>query len=454
MPDRDDFINKPLPSDPVAEKAIIGGIILDNSLVDDVLVKLEPEDFYSPLHKRVFIAMSNLVNRSGKAIDPIEIGNELKLMGDSLEMIGGVATIVGLIHGVPHITASVISSYCDIVKEKSKARKLIRICNKLVTDILAEDAPLDDIFESAENQLFELSDIGKESGFSDISSLVGESIEKAQTVAQMGSALVGYTTGFAEFDSITLGLQKQDLIIIAARPSMGKTALGLGVAINSALRDNKCVAVFSMEMSKESLTARAICSEAEISSQIYRAGLMNENQWERLHEVHDGIASGRLFIDDTPALTVAQIRQKLRRQIKKSNKKFDWIMLDYLQLMRDPRAKDRQQEVSSISRDLKQLAKDFDIPVVALSQLNRNPEGRTNHRPNLGDLRESGAIEQDADVVAFIFREEMYPDKDGNINGIGEAEIIFAKQRNGPTGTVKLGFDKNITKFSDFISDF
>ncbi len=442
--EREQYLNKPLPSSTDSERAILGAILLDNQLITQAVEVLTPEDFYSPLHRRVFKAMTHLFESSQK-IDPLLIGEELKKEG-ALESIGGVSTITNLTYGLPHF--SDVLSYVKVVKEKSVTRNLIKVCNQITAEALAEEEDGELILDHAEQMIFALADQKTRDGFSHVRPVAEEVLAKVQEFAKGDShALTGLATGFRELDEMTSGLQKSDLIIIAARPSMGKTALCLTLAQNAAIHEKAVVAVFSLEMSKEQLVMRMLSSEARVDAHRFRRGHLVREEWGRLAEAIGTLAEAKIFVDDTASLTVLQMRAKARR-LAAEQKQLDLIVIDYMQLMAGSgRTESRQQEVSKISRELKALAKELNVPVIALSQLSRAPEARNPPRPLLSDLRESGSIEQDADVVAFIYREEYYKPEEENA---GVAELLISKQRNGPTGTVKLAFLKEFTRFENY----
>lgn len=447
---REQFLERPLPSSEESERAILGAILLDNGLVTQAVEHLRAEDFYNPLHRRIFAAMASLFEASQR-IDPILIGEELKKDG-SVESIGGVAAITNLTYGLPHF--SDLTDYIRVVKEKSTMRSLIRTCNQITSEALEEEEDAQNILDHAEQMIFALAEQKNREGFSPFQPIAERVFEKIQEFAKRDThALTGLATGFRDLDIITSGLQPADLIIIAARPSMGKTALVLNIAQRAAVNENAVVAVFSLEMSKEQLAMRMLSAQASIDARMLRTGALSSKDWARLAEGIGVLADTKLHIDDTPGISVLEMRAKLRR-LAVEQKKVDLIIVDYLQLMSGGGGKgseNRQQEVSKISRDLKGLAKEFDAPVIALSQLSRAPEARNPPRPMMSDLRESGSIEQDADVVAFIYRADYYskevdsiPEEEKNI-----AELIIAKQRNGPTDTIKLVFLKQFTRFED-----
>jgi replicative DNA helicase len=445
---REQYLEKPLPSSAESERVILGAILLDNQIISQAIEKLGVEDFYSPLHRRIFKAMTVLFER-GERIDPILIGEELKKEG-AIENIGGIATITNLTYGLPHF--SDIFDYAKVVKDKSVIRNLIKVCNQITSEALAEEEDAKDVLDHAEQLIFALADERTRQGFSHIQPIAETVLAKVQEYAKRDShALTGLSTGFRDLDEKTSGLQKTDLIIVAARPSMGKTALCLTLAQNAAILERAVVAVFSLEMSKEQLVMRMLSSEAKVDAHRFRTGYLTRDEWGRLAEAIGTLSDAKIFIDDTPGISVLEMRAKTRRLFTEE-KKLDLIVVDYLQLMSgSKRTESRQQEVSQISRELKALAKELQVPVVALSQLSRAPEARNPPRPMMSDLRESGSIEQDADVVAFIYREDYYKPTEENQ---GIAELLISKQRNGPTGTVKLAFLKEFTRFENYYGEY
>ncbi len=441
---REQYLEKPLPSSEESERVILGAILLDNSVIAEAVEHLKPEDFYSPLNRRVFAAMIALFEKQ-KQIDPILIGEELKKEG-SIDSFGGITTITNLTFGLPHF--SNVAEYIKVVRDKALVRNLIRTCNAITGEALAEEDDAEVIIDHAEQAVFALAEARTRQSFSRIAPIADRVLARVKEYAAgEGTGITGLSTGFRELDEMTSGLQRTDLVIVAGRPSMGKTALCLTLAQNAALYSNAVVAVFSLEMSKEQLVTRMLASEAHINAHRFRTGHLMTNEWERLANAIGTLSGARLFIDDTPGISALEIRAKCRR-LAAEQKQLDLIVIDYLQLMGgSKRTESRQQEVSQISRELKALAKEMDVPVVALSQLSRAPEARNPPKPLMSDLRESGSIEQDADVVAFIYREDYYNETDENK---GIAELIVSKQRNGPTGTVKLAFLKEFTRFENY----
>ncbi len=449
-PIRDQPFERALPNSAEAERAILGAILLDNGLISQAIEQLRAEDFYVPSHRRIFTAMIALFER-GAEINPILIGEELR-KENALESVGGFTFITGLTYGLPHSTN--IVHYAKVVRGKSMLRQLIKTSNKITQEALEEGDEPELILDHAEHAIFQLADERVRQGFMHVKPIAENLLEKIQEMEGRAAVLTGLTTGYADLDKMTSGLQPADLIILAARPSMGKTSFALMLAENAAIHAGAVVAIFSLEMSKESLVMRMLCSQGNIDAQRFRNGFLSRLEWAQIAKSLGTLADTRIFLDDTPGLSVLEMRAKLRRLVAEQ-KKLDFIIVDYLQLMSGSakRVESRQQEVSQISRELKALAKEMNVPLLALSQLSRAPESRAGNKPQLSDLRESGALEQDADLVAFIFREEVYktaeekeamPEEQRNI-----AEIIIAKQRNGPTGTVDLRFTPSSMRFDN-----
>ena len=446
-PIRDPLLERPLPSSPDTERAILGSILLDNSLIAQAVELLRPENFYVPSHRRIFMAMIALFER-GSEINHVLIGEELR-RDSSLEAAGGMLFLSNLAYGLPHVTS--VAPYAKVVRGKHLLRQLVKVANKITAEALEEEDEPQNILDHAEHAIFALADERIRQGFEHIKHPAERVLEKAEAVEHRDLVVTGVPTGFRGLDALTSGFQKQDLVVIAARPSMGKTSLALTLAQYAAIESKAVVGLFSLEMSAESLAMRMLCSEASVDAQKFRSGFLSNEEWSRLGKALAKLSEARIFIDDTPAISVLEMRAKARR-LATEQKQLDMIVVDYLQLMSGSthRFESRQQEVSQISRELKALAKELNVPMVALSQLSRAPENRTDHRPQLADLRESGAIEQDADVVAFIYREEQYHKSDENRN---IAELIVAKQRNGPTDTVYLAFLNQFAKFADLDRD-
>ena len=444
---KDSPFDRALPSNIEAERSILGAVLLDNQTINQAAEMLRRDDFFLDSHRRIFDKMLLLMEQ-GRAIDPITLQDALKNGGD-LEMIGGAAFIAALIDGVPRF--SNIEEYCRIVKGKSIVRKLITTSNQIMNRCFdAEDTP-DVLLDEAERSILAIAEDRIRQGFVPISEVAHKQLQHIEEIAGREQLVTGIATGFRDLDYMTSGLQRGDLIIVAARPSMGKTAFCLNIAQNAALRpqhngEKAIVGIFSLEMSKEQLVQRMLCSQARIDAHRLRTGMLSKEDWRHLAMGVSELAEARIFLDDTPAINVLEMRAKVRR-LKNEQRGLDMIIVDYLQLMSGKgRTESRQQEVSQISRDLKAIAKEMNVPVIALSQLSRAVESRSDHRPMLSDLRESGSIEQDADIVMFIYREDVYNPETEKQN---IAEIIIGKQRNGPIGEVELVFLKQLTRFED-----
>ncbi|MEK6285895.1 MAG: replicative DNA helicase [Acidobacteriota bacterium] len=436
----DPFFDKGLPSNVEAERSILGAILLDNAVCNQAIELLRRDDFFLDSHRRIFDKMVVLSERL-MPIDLITLSDELRRAGE-FEQIGGATYIASLIDGVPR--TDTIEPYAKLVKAKSMLRKLITASNQISALAFEEEDDADVIIDKAEQMIFQIAEDRVRQGFQYIGDVAHRRLEQIEQMAGRPEMITGVPTGFTDFDRMTSGLQRQELIVIAARPSMGKTALALNMA-QYASKNANVVGIFSLEMSAEQLVSRLLCSEARVDAHRLRTGYLNREEWARLADALRRLCETKVFIDDSAAVSVMEMRAKCRRL--KAEHGLDLLVIDYLQLMAGRgRIESRQQEVSQISRDLKGLAKELDVPVVALSQLSRAPEQRSEHKPQLSDLRESGAIEQDSDVVCFIYREELYKPTDENQ---GMAELIIGKQRNGPTGVVQLAFLKEFTRFEN-----
>ena len=424
-----------------AEQSVIGSMIMDHDAVIVASEILRPDDFYRPDHAQIYAAIMELYT-TGNPIDLITIQDKLVQKG-VLEQIGGLSYIAELASSVP--TSAHIKQYAKIVEEKATLRRLIKASNEISAKSFEGEEPLDNIMGFAKKQIFEILQNKKTEDFTGIDEIVLTSIEKIEEAHKSQGGITGIETGFIDLDHRTAGLQPSDLVLVAARPSMGKTAFALNIIQTAGIKNKKSVAVFSLEMSKDQLVSRMLCAEAMVDSQKARTGALEKDDWDKLAQSIPNIANSRIFIDDTAGINVMEMRAKCRRL--KMEKGLDLIMIDYLQLMSGTGdGSSRQQEISDISRSLKALAREMNAPVIALSQLSRACETRTDHRPMLSDLRESGAIEQDADVVMFLYRDEYYhPDTEKKNVG----EVIIAKQRNGPTGTVELVWLGQYTKFAN-----
>ena len=443
MRDIDASLYKVPPQNLDAEQSILGGILLDNQALNAVLEVLTHQDFYSEAHRKIFLAITELAERNEPS-DLVTLGSFLKDK-NQLDSIGGTSYLATLVESVP--SAANISAYAKLVKEKSVLRQLISTATGIVTRSYGTGADVDQLLDEAEHAIFEISEHKIRPSFFPMKDIIKDSFRTIERLYERKELVTGVPTGFGKIDEITSGLQNSDLIIIAGRPSMGKTAFALNIAEHVALEENIAVAIFSLEMAKEQLAMRMFSSIAKVNSQKLRRGFVGETDWPKLTTAAGRLSEAPIFIDDTPAITVLEMKAKARRL--KADKGLGLVILDYLQLMRSGGSKDsREQEISEISRSLKALAKELAVPVIALSQLNRKVEDRTNRRPQMADLRESGAIEQDADVIAFIYRDEVYNKSEDNTER-GFAEIIIGKQRNGPTGAVKLVFQEQFTRFEN-----
>ncbi|MCL0028302.1 replicative DNA helicase [Peptococcaceae bacterium] len=432
------FQEQELPQSIDAEQAVLGSILLDKESIYKVMEIINPDDFYSESHRLIYKAMLNLADRD-QPIDMITVSEELKKNG-SLEKAGGASYIALLAGVVP--TARNVEHYAHIVEEKSLKRMLIQLSIK-VSAMSYEERDVHKLIDQAEEALIELRNRYQSKNLTAVNDILVQLFEQIEKMQQNRGKLTGISTGFIDLDNITCGLQNGDLIVLAARPSMGKTTLGLMIALNAAVRLNVPTAIFSLEMSKTQLVQRMLCAEAMVDQQKLRAGFLKDEDWLRLTQAGENLSHAPLYIDDTAILSPREILAKARNL--KKDKNLGLIVIDYMQLMQgNRRAENRQQEISDISRSLKGIAKELNVPVLALSQLSRAVEQRQNKRPIMPDLRESGSIEQDADVVMFIYRDEYYNPESEKA---GIAEIIIAKQRNGPVGKVELGFIKECTKF-------
>jgi replicative DNA helicase len=430
-----------------AEESILSAILIDNDALLDVIEALGPEDFYRTAHQKIYEAITDLFDKA-EPVDLVTLANKLKEKGQ-LEVVGGASYLARLVDTVP--LAVNARHYAKIVHDKASLRRLIEKANAIVKRCFEERGEAEDVIDFAESAVFELSEQKARQSFYPLSKIILGNIETLEENQGNRSLVTGVPTGFNQLDNLTSGLQNSDLIILAARPSMGKTALALNIARNAAVDGNIPVAVFSLEMSKEQLSLRMLCSEARIDSSRLRGGFFSMEDWHRLTDAAGILSESPIYIDDSPSLSAMEIRAKARRL--KMDKNIGLIIIDYLQLMQGRSSAERRDlEISEISRGLKALAKELELPVMALSQLNRMLEQRTDKRPRLSDLRESGALEQDADVVAFIYRDEVYNKEDDNPNR-GTAEIILSKQRNGPTGDVFLSFQKSFTRFENLASE-
>ena len=433
--------DRTLPHNLEAEQSVLGAILIHNEAFNVAAELVDSADFFRDAHRRVFDKMVDL-NERGQAIDLVTLKDELARSGD-LDDAGGAAYIAALADGVPRSTN--VEHYARIVKEKATLRSLIRSADRILAMAYQGGEESDTLLDRAEQEIFSIAEGRIHTGFVPLSDLVQGSFSTIERLQEHKGLVTGVPSGYVDIDNITSGFQPADLIIIAARPSMGKTSFVLNVAQHVGIKTDRTVGFFSLEMSKEQLFMRMLTAEGEVDSHRFRGGFLSERDYGRLSTALGRLSEARVFIDDTAGLGVLEMRAKARRL--KAEHGLDLLVVDYLQLMQGRgRFENRTQEISSISRALKGLAKELNVPVLALSQLSRAPESRSDRRPQLSDLRESGALEQDADVVMFIFREEQYDPTPENEN---LAEVIVGKQRNGPTGTVKLAFLKQYTRFAN-----
>ena len=435
-----------LPHNLEAEKSVLGAILIHNEAFNHAAELIDSRDFFRDAHRRIFDKMVALSERSD-AIDLVTLKEELARSGE-LDEVGGPAYIASLADGVPR--SANVEHYARIVKEKATLRNLIHSANRILADAYHAEEDADLILDDAEKAIFAIAEDRIREGFVPLRDLVQSSFATIEKLQQHKGLVTGVPTGFVDLDELTSGLQPSDLVLVAARPSMGKTSFVLNIAQHIGIQTEMTVGFFSLEMSKEQLFIRMLTSEARIDAHRFRSGYLNEKDYGRLSHALGTLAEARVFIDDTASIGVLEMRAKARRL--QAEHGLHLLIIDYIQLMQGRgRFESRQTELASISRSLKGLAKELRVPIVALSQLSRAPETRSDHRPQLSDLRESGALEQDADVVMFIFREEQYRDAEGQPNQEAEgiAEIIIGKQRNGPVGTVKLAFIKEHTRFEN-----
>jgi replicative DNA helicase len=438
---KDEELLRVPPQNIEAEQSVLGGILLEERAISEVMDILTPQDYYRESHRKIYSAMTALFDKN-EPVDLITLTDAMKKAG-TLEGCGGAAYISSLVDNVP--TAANIAYYARIVKEKAILRSLISISGEIIADSYEDQRNVDELLDLAESRIFQISEEKIKPAFISMKEIVKNTFEIIEALYEKQERITGVSTGYKDLDDITAGFQQSDLIIIAGRPAMGKTALALNIARNAAVNKEIPVAVFSLEMSKEQLAMRLLSTESRIDFNRIRNGHIRKDEWDSLIHAAGVLSEAPMLIDDTASLNPLEMRAKARRM--KMDYDIGMVVVDYLQLMTSKgRAERRDLEISEISRSLKAMAKDLNIPVVALSQLSRAVENREDKRPILADLRESGAIEQDADVVAFIFRREFYnPDTEDK----GIAEVIIGKQRNGPTGTVKLTFLREYTRFEN-----
>ncbi|AWH79316.1 replicative DNA helicase [Clostridioides difficile] len=428
-----------------SEQSILGSILLDKDAIITVTETIKPDDFYKEAHKIIYECMITLSNK-GEPIDLITLTEELRKQGH-LNDIGGISYITSLSTIVP--TTSNVKYYADIVKEKSVLRKLIKASNEIINLGYSGATKIEDVLEQAEKSIFDISQEKTSDDFKSINLVLMDAYDMIEKLYTNKSDVTGITTGFKDLNKKINGLQRTDLILIAARPAMGKTAFSLNLVQNAALKGDASIAVFSLEMSKEQLVQRMLSSQSSVELKKIKTGTLNDNDWPRIIDAMAVLSDAKIHIDDTPGIKISELRSKCRKL--KIEKGLDLVLIDYLQLMEgEGNNESRQQEISKISRSLKILAKELNCPVVALSQLSRAPEQRADHRPMLSDLRESGAIEQDADIVMFLYRDEYYH-ADSESKNIGE--VIIAKNRHGETGSVELVWLGEVQRFGDKLRD-
>ncbi|MCL4811863.1 MAG: replicative DNA helicase [Vicinamibacteraceae bacterium] len=436
----DPVIDRALPHNLEAERSVLGAILIRNDALNHATEIIDAPDFFRDAHRVIFETMIAL-NEDGHAIDLVTLKDGLARRG-KLDAVGGAAYIASLVDGVPR--AMHVDQYARIIKEKSVLRQLGGVAEKIHRSVMLQELDADDLLDEAEREVFAIADRSLRTGFVSLSTLVHDSVATIERLQEHKQLITGIPTGFRELDEMTSGLQRSDLVIVAARPSMGKTSFTLNIALHAGLA-GMTVGVFSLEMSKDQLFMRLLSSEARIDLSRLRTGHLLDKDYSRLGPALGRLDEARVFIDDSPGVGVLEMRAKSRRL--KAEHGLDLLIVDYVQLMQARgRFDNRQQELASISRALKGLAKELNVPIIALSQLSRAPDARADHRPQLSDLRESGALEQDADVVMFIYREEQYERTEENE---GIADIIIGKQRNGPTGDVRLAFIKQFTRFEN-----
>lgn len=427
------------PQNVEAEQAVLGAMMLEHNAVVAAMEKLRPGDFYREVHRTIFEAMEHL-HHDNKEVDVITLPEELRRM-KKLDDVGGLEYVLSLPNLVA--TAANIEYHANIVAEKALARNIITTCTELTSEAYDGEKEPEDLLDDAERRILQISESKRRGDFAPVGVVVEETLDKITKLYENKAGITGLPTGFRDLDRLTSGLQPSDLILVAARPSMGKTAFTLNIAQNVGVKQHKTVAFFSLEMSQEQLVQRLLCQIAHIDSQKLRTGQLNsDDEWTKLTDACDKLYQAPIYIDDTPGISVTEMRSKARRL--KAEHGLDLIIVDYLQLMQGRNAESRQQEISEISRSLKALARELKVPLIALSQLSRSVESRQDKRPMLSDLRESGALEQDADIVSFLYREDYY-DKETENQHI--TEVILAKHRNGPVGSVKLYFKNEFTLF-------
>lgn len=437
-----------------AEEAVLGSILLEQDSIISVMEFLVPDDFYRVAHQLIFAAMIEL-NQNSEAIDPITVSEKLR-QKNQIDNVGGEAGIIELLDKVP--TAANVEFYTQIVLEKSTRRKLIKTSTNIVKNAYQEDETIANVLDTAERDILSVSEGRNKAGFIPIRDVLHDAYESLEERSKNNGEVTGIATGYIGIDRMTSGLHADELIILAARPSVGKTAFVLNIAKNVAVNLNETVAIFSLEMGAESLVERIICSHASINAGHLKTGKLTDEEYTQYFVATGVLAEAPIYIDDTPGIRVSEIRAKCRR-LKQERNNLGLVVIDYLQLIEGNGKESRQQEVSEISRNLKKLAKELKVPVIALSQLSRGVEQRQDKRPIMSDIRESGSIEQDADIVAFLYRDDYYrqePDENGQVPEVepnSTIEVIIEKNRSGPRGTVELNFMKEFNKFTNLVPD-
>ena len=433
-------VNRTLPQSIEAEQSVIGSMIIDRSAIAQAAEGLDEEDFYRDSHKVLFKSIIDMFKKD-MAVDLVTVLEHLKA-SDTLDRAGGVTYVTEITSSVP--TTANLASYIKIVQEKSTLRKLIKASTSIIEESYNKQGEVENVLDSAEKRIFDIAEKRTASDFEPLNQVLERGFIEIERLFNNKGEITGVGSGFIDLDAKTSGFQKGDMVLIAARPSMGKTTFALNIAEHAALREGKSVVIFSLEMSKEQLAYKLLCSEANVDMLKLRTGTLDDKDWENIARATGPLSKAKIYIDDTAGVSVMEMRSKCRRL--KVEYGIDLILIDYLQLMSGSSSESRQQEVSEISRSIKALAKEMECPVIALSQLSRAPEQRADHRPMLSDLRESGSIEQDADLVMFLYRDEYY-NKETEDKNVGEC--IIAKQRNGPVGTVKLAWLGQFSKFGN-----
>lgn len=435
-----------------AEQAVLASVLLNNDLMNEVVEVLRPDDFYQGAHRTLFLTMVELYER-GRAIDQLTLTESLNARNVAAE-VGGLSYLSELISGIP--TTANVAEYARLVKEKAILRRMIAVAQQVTNSAFRGVGEVDDFLDETEQAIFAIAEERIKPSYYSMAEMGKEAMQEIEKLYEKKELITGVPSGFRDLDQLTAGFQKSDMIVIAARPGMGKTAFSLNVALHAALRNGLPVAIFSLEMSRQQLALRMICAEARVNFQRLRTGYLTQDEINRIVASVGKLSEAPIFTDDSGALTAIELRAKARRLKKERN--IGMLIVDYLQLMRGATSRggqdNRVQEISEISRSLKALAKELNVPVLAISQLNRGVESRTDKRPQMADLRESGAIEQDSDLILFIYREEMYTKADTPEEKKGVAEIIIGKQRNGPMGVVPLTFLHQYTRFEDMARDY